>query len=266
MDDLEKLLGHLWEDYAAINVQARRIHELLQERGEKIVNDHVAFRTFNLPKVGLEVLAELFKRLGYAPKAEYEFPEKKLFARHFEHPDAGNPKIFISELKVESFSEGFKKIIRDLVDQIPKERVSRRDFLYAGILWKPVAWEVYLKLDQESDYASWLAAFGYRANHFTVAFNALKNFKRLDELNAFLKKHGFKLNASGGEVKGSPSEYLEQSSTLAKPVEIQFANKKSKIPSCYYEFARRYPLPDGSLFQGFVAPSADKLFESTDRP
>ena len=37
-----------------------------------------------------------------------------------------------------------------------------------------------------------------------------------------------------------------------------------RIPSCYYEFARRYPLPSGEVFQGFVPESADTIFESTD--
>jgi len=35
------------------------------------------------------------------------------------------------------------------------------------------------------------------------------------------------------------------------------------VPTCYYEFAKRYPGPDGKLFPGFVAASADKIFEST---
>ncbi len=37
------------------------------------------------------------------------------------------------------------------------------------------------------------------------------------------------------------------------------------IPSCYYEFALRHPDPaTGRLFPGFVTPSADRIFESTD--
>jgi hypothetical protein len=36
------------------------------------------------------------------------------------------------------------------------------------------------------------------------------------------------------------------------------------IPSAYYEFARRYPDKDGKLYSGFIAKSADKIFESTD--
>ncbi|MGB6140662.1 MAG: DUF1338 domain-containing protein, partial [Pseudoalteromonas rhizosphaerae] len=36
------------------------------------------------------------------------------------------------------------------------------------------------------------------------------------------------------------------------------------VPSCFYEFALRYAKPDGELYTGFVAASADKIFESTN--
>ena len=116
---------------------------------------------------------------------------------------------------------------------------------------------------KESDYAAWVSAFGYRPNHFTVFINELKKFSDIHVLNDFLKEQGFKLNSSGGEVKGSKEVCLEQSSTLANNIEVSFEDKKLTIPACYYEFARRYPLPDGKLYQGFVAASADKIFEST---
>jgi hypothetical protein len=123
----------------------------------------------------------------------------------------------------------------------------------------------YETLRRESEYAAWLAAFGFRANHFTVDVNALKTFESLGELNRFLKDQGHRLNTSGGEIKGSPEDLLEQSSTLAGEVEVRFSDGRKRIPACYYEFARRYPGPDGKLFTGFVAKSADKIFQSTDR-
>lgn len=48
---------------------------------------------------------------------------------------------------------------------------------------------------------------------------------------------------------------------------MEFAGgKTAKIPSCYYEFARRYPDPrTGRVYDGFVAASADKIFESTNK-
>jgi len=103
------------------------------------------------------------------------------------------------------------------------------------------------------------------ANHFTVLVNALGTFDDLGQLNRFLVENGFELNTSDGEIKGSPQVYLEQSSTLADRVQVQFSDGAESIPACYYEFARRYPLPNGELFSGFVAKSADKIFESTDR-
>jgi hypothetical protein len=116
---------------------------------------------------------------------------------------------------------------------------------------------------KESDYAAWVAAFGYRPNHFTILINALKNFTDITDLNNFLKTNGFKLNASGGEVKGSKEVFLEQSSTLANNIKVDFIDGKLDIPACYFEFAKRYPLPNGKLYKGFVANSADKIFEST---
>ena len=79
-----------------------------------------------------------------------------------------------------------------------------------------------------------------------------------------LKENGFELNNSGGEIKGSKEVLLEQSSTLADKIEVEFSDNKLIIPSCYFEFAKRYAMKDGSLYQGFVAQSADKIFESTD--
>jgi hypothetical protein len=109
-----------------------------------------------------------------------------------------------------------------------------------------------------------MAAIGYRPNHFTVFINQLKKYSDIQTLNDFLKSEGFRLNASGGEIKGSPEVLLEQSSTLANRIEVEFTDGKKEIPSCYFEFAKRYPLASGELYQGFVATSADKIFESTN--
>lgn len=264
MKTLNDLIQALWKDYSTINKQAHGIHQLLTKKGEKVINDHIAFRTFNFPKVNIEVLAQPFLKFGYVPKGEYEFPTKKLHARHYEHPDVNQPRVFISELKVEAFSPFLQKTVKDLVQQVDEKKTKQPDFVVSGCPWKPVAYDTYLKLKEESEYAGWMAVFGFRANHFTVLFNTLKSFKDLPTLDQFIKDSGYQLNTSGGEIKGTPKELLEQSSTMAHPVEVQFADKKATVPACYYEFARRYPKPDGKLFLGFIAESADKIFESTD--
>jgi hypothetical protein len=260
---LDDLLDLLWRGYLEITPQAARIHSLLEARGDAILNDHIALRTYDLPGVGIDALAAPFRAHGYREGGAYTFPDKRLRARHYEHADRGRPKVFISELEVDTLSRAGQDAVRALVAAAPNIG-DRDDFPACGRPW-PLACATYDALAAESEYASWVAAFGFRANHFTVDVGALESFPDLRSLNVFLERHGFSLNRSGGVIKGGPEVLLEQSSTLADRLEVELDDGVRVIPSCYYEFARRYPLPSGELFQGFVPTSADRLFESTDR-
>lgn len=264
INTLESLLEKMWSDYTTLNPQAQKIADLMKARGDEVVNDHIAMRTFNHPRLSVDVIAKPFLESGYVEKGDYKFEEKKLFAKHFEHPDENKPKIFISELLLEEFSPELRKKVDELVSQVDDETIARFDFSSLGRPWQ-VSSEDYEALKKESDYAAWVAAIGYRPNHFTVFVNKLKSFEGLEDLNRFLKDSGFKLNDSGGEIKGSKEVLLEQSSTLADSVEVEFSDKKMRIPSCYFEFAKRYEDKSGKLYQGFVAKSADKIFESTSK-
>lgn len=261
---LPALLDKMWVDYININPLAKKIRDVLVNQGEEIQNDHIALRTFNHPRVTVDVIAKPFLDSGYKYIGDYHFPEKKLYAKHYEHADRSLPKIFISELKLEEFSPALRKTVSDLIEQIPQGLEHQFDFTSIGRPWK-VATKTYQDLLKESDYAAWVSAFGYRPNHFTVFINNLKKYNDILKLNDFLKQEGFKLNSSGGEVKGSKEVCLEQSSTLANNIEVEFTDGKLTIPACYYEFAKRYPMKNGELYQGFVAASADKIFESTNR-
>ena len=255
-----ELLATLWRDYIAITPQAERIHALLAARGERVHNDHVALRTYDLGGIGIAPLARVFEDAGWVARERYRFDDKKLMARYWQHPDPSLPKVFISELRVAELSARAQETIARLVAQIPAGFVP---LPWAGRPWQIRIGE-YEQLLAESEYAAWVGAFGLRVNHFTVAVDALESFPDLAALDAFLVAHGFALNESGGAIKGSPAERLEQSSTRAEPIAVEFADGTRAIPSCYYEFAKRYPLPSGELFHGFVPGSADKLFESTD--
>lgn len=262
---LDHMLTSMWNDYVDLNPEAARVFSSFRERGEKITNDHIALRTFKHPKLGIEQLARVFKSLGYEEKGEYFFADKKLYAKHYENSiDPNLPKIFISELEIEHFSLFLRDQVHQMVAQIPEEYFYRKDFSYIGRPWK-ISYENYQRLAQESEYASWIAALGFRPNHFTVNVNSLTTFSDLQSVNSFIKSKGFKLNGSGGEIKGSREDYLEQSSTMAGVIDVEFEEGSHKVPACYYEFALRYPLKNGKLYQGFVAKSADKIFESTDR-
>jgi len=261
----DTIFKRLWERYTAENPGAGQIFRLFQHQGVRLVNDHVAFRTFDDPRVNIDVIARPFLNAGYKPAGEYRFELKKLRARHYELPGSPeSPRVFISELILDEFSEELQLTIRKQLDAVPGDVLASPELIFEGTVFKSISYEVYTRLREESEYAAWMYAFGYRANHFTVSINYLKNFKGIGEVNSFLKENGFRLNSSGGEIKGTPGQLLEQSSTLADQVEVRFSDGTHVIPGCYYEFARRYPDAAGNLFSGFVAGSADKIFESTD--
>ena len=257
------LFQQLWNDYIQrLCPSAEHVHQLLQE-DEALINDHIALRTFNVAPLGIATLAQPFLDVGYEPRGDYVFESKKLVAKHFEHPDPKQPKVFISEIKVEECSEQLQAIVAQLVAQVDVTKLKGHEFLYGGRLWA-LSFADFQKLAEESEYASWLAAHGYGANHFTVSVNQLNAFDEVKGVNDHLRQAGFTINEFGGEVKGSPEVLLEQSSTMADKVSVHFKDGDQVIPGGFYEFAKRYPMADGDLYPGFVAASADKIFESTN--
>jgi hypothetical protein len=265
---IDSLFSHLWQDYLTITPSAKKVHDLLEayesaDKNTTLVNDHIALRTFNIEKINLDKLAAHFLALGYTEQGQYDFIQKKLRAKHFEHADDTQPKVFISELIVEDMPFEVQKIILKMVDNIEGNAAQQDDFLYSGTHWQ-VSTQEYNTLSAHSEYAAWMSAWGFRANHFTVSLNHMGHFQSLTQMNTLLKEAGFILNTSGGEIKGGPEVLLAQSSTMADKVEVEFTDGKKLVPSCFYEFAQRYKLPTGKLYQGFVAASADKIFESTN--
>ncbi|AIU68018.1 DUF1338 domain-containing protein [Vibrio coralliilyticus] len=257
------LFQSLWNDYIQrLCPSADKVHHLLQEN-EPLINDHIALRTFNVAPLGIETLAKPFIDAGYKPCGDYEFESKKLVAKHFEHPDPKQPKVFISELKVNECSPELQAIVAKLVEQLDTDKLKGHEFLSGGRLWD-LSFADYQSLAKESEYASWLAAHGYGANHFTVSVNQLDAFEEVKGVNDHLREAGFTINESGGEVKGSPDVLLEQSSTMADKVPVTFTEGTEMVPGGFYEFAKRYPMSNGELYPGFVAASADKIFESTN--
>jgi hypothetical protein len=263
--DIKSIFDRLWIDYITQNPSAGKIYDLFTTEGETVNNDHIAFRTLDFPEINIDVLARLFVENGYVPKGEYDFKDKHLFARHFELPgDVNAPRVFISQLKLAECSEYIQKIFRELYEPSDKSKFVSDGLLFSGTLFKPLSFDIYSRLRDESEYAAWFYVFGFRANHFTVSINSLGKFNNIYMVNEFLKSNGFLLNSSGGEVKGTPGELLQQSSTMADIVKVKFIEGEFEVPSCYYEFAQRFPDANGQLYSGFIAKSADKIFESTN--
>ena len=261
----ETLLNDLWNQYTLITPSAEKIHALLTEKGEVIENDHIAIRTYNYKRVNIDVLEKPFLSVGYEEKGTYLFEQKKLVAKHYEHKtDKKAPKIFISELELEKCSNELQAIVKSFLDNTDLSKFTDKNLIINGRVWEKPSYEIYTSLRDESEYAAWMYVFGFRANHFTINVNALTSFEGLDSLNIFIEDKGWDLNASGGKIKGTPDQMLQQSSTLADKMPIEFTEGIHNIPTCYYEFAYRYKKNENELFNGFIASSADKIFESTD--
>lgn len=259
-----QLFEKLWQNYSDENPSVCKVLKLLHSHDEKIVNDHIAFRTFDHPKMNIEVLAVEFLALGFVEMGEYHFNEKKLYAKHYKHPsDESLPLVFISQLKVNEFSPFLQQTVNELAIQLGLQ-INPKSLVSAGRLWGVPSYEVYQKLLVESEYAAWLYVNGFKANHFTVSVNNLKKLNNIYDLNSALKSAGFSMNNPANEVQGTPAELLEQSSIKADVVETLFVEGNFPITSCYFEFAKRYVDKDGKLFVGFIAKSADKIFESTN--
>lgn len=261
----EVLFEKLWDIYTTQNPSVKKVHDLFVSEGETVENDHIAFRTFDDPRVNVEVLAKPFIAAGYEEKGDYHFEAKKLYAKHFEHKtDEKAPRVFISQLKTGEFSDFLQENVKRIVDKIPEGLLKSDELIFSGNTWETPSYEIYQQLREESEYAAWLYVYGFCANHFTVSINYLDKLDTIQKVNQFLKDKGFLINDSGGEVKGTPEELLEQSSIKSEVVAVDFEEGSFEVPGCYYEFARRYPDKDGNLYSGFIAKSADKIFESTD--
>tara|TARA_Y100000389_G_scaffold197819_1_gene233152 strand:+ start:257 stop:1072 length:816 start_codon:yes stop_codon:yes gene_type:complete len=261
---VEEVFNKMWDRYSSITPSAEKIKQLFTERGEKVTNDHVAYRTLNDDRINIQKVSKTLLDLGYIEGGEYHFTEKKLYAKHFYHPTGNHPKVFISQLLVEEFSEELQQTMKTIVDDIELNEINDLTFLTGGRLWSTPSYETYKKLAEESEYAAWFYLYGYTANHFTIDVNKLENYKSLKEVNDYLLESGYSLNTSGGLIKGNKEVYLEQSSTMADKYNYTFFEGDYEVPSCFYEFAYRHPLENGELFGGFVAASANKIFESTN--
>ncbi len=262
--DVQTFFDALWQKYVTMTPQARVIHDAFAESSDKVVNDHVAFRTFNHPAINIAKLEAHFLALGYRRFEPYDFPAKKLNAMSYLPPNASLPRIFLSELRCEALSPAAQAILQQSLASLSDLSADPIECLWAGRLWESPASGDYTSLLAESEYAAWVLVHGLCANHFTISINHLSE-PDIRRVNQRVEALGFRINDSGGPIQGSAEVGLEQSSTLADTMTFTFADGVTgTVTTCYYEFAKRYPDASGQLYQGFVTSSADRIFESTD--
>lgn len=283
---LHRLLDILWAQYKGRVSYAAIYQRMVEERGGRLQNDHIAFRTFNC-KVGaqppgVEGIARVFTALGYAQKDKYVFGDKHLTAWHYEHQtDPRNPKIFISQLEVERLSPATAEIIRKTVADAPDPLAGKK---FADLPAETLAaffarpWGIPKRRDvenanKESQYAAWTLLHGNAVNHFTAYINEqnVKEWPDIEATVAALRAAGLPMK---DEFEGERGSKLRQSSTKAATEDADVIGddgKPGKInwSYAYYELAERgeVPGPGGKpvRFQGFLGPQATNLFEMTKR-
>ncbi|HEV7378407.1 MAG TPA: DUF1338 domain-containing protein [Dyadobacter sp.] len=289
LQTLDTVLEGLMRRYAERVPDVKTITTAMVHAGmisdiNEIENDHIAFRTMGVTKLGVKSFEKIFLHYGYEKKDHYCFEGKKLDAWWYSPPRETDPRIFVSELRVGDLSEESQRIIKSYTDEVITDPADSLDldnghevdnFLHKP-LWRTPSLADYQTLLKESEYAAWVIYNRYYLNHFTISVHNLpEGYNTVANFNQFLESIGIKLNTSGGKIKTSPDGGLIQSSTVAEMIDAEFANAETmSISGSYVEFAERKVLPEFSDLpgdkilrkhrrDGFEAANADKIFEST---
>jgi hypothetical protein len=269
-------------DVAAV-INTMMAEGIIKKAGD-IENDHIAFRTMGVPQLGVQSLEKIFLYYGYTKMDHYHFPAKQLDAWWYAPPAPEYPRIFISELRVNDLSPAVQAVIHSYTAEVKTDPVNTLNlgdgdavdaFLHSA-LWRTPTLADYQLLAAESEYAAWVIYNRYYLNHFTVSVHNLPSgYNTVADFNAFLERHGFRLNDAGGKIKTSPDGLLLQSATVAGMITATFAGGETfPIAGSYVEFAERRVLPQFAGLpaaaigrrqrrEGFEAGNADKIFEST---
>jgi hypothetical protein len=262
-----------------------------------VVNDHIAFRTFNAPTgsqpAGIAAIERVFLALGYRPAGEYVFPATHLSARHYQHVDPLAPKIFISQLEVDHLPEEAADKIReavmdaqdhldtgalyqldeDLSDAQVSTLADRLVTFFTTLPWPLPKASLVREINAASQYAAWTLLHGNSVNHFTAYVNE-QNVPEWPDIEATvdaLIRAGVPMKR---DIEGEPGSKLRQTATQAVDVDCPVLTDEGwpttmRWAYAYYELAQRGEITDESgrrvRFQGFLGPQAAQLFEMTRR-
>ncbi len=286
----QRLWQRLWEDYQRRVSYARVYEEMIHEAGGIVVNDHIAFRSVRLSiegrNLGIAYLESVVKILGYEMAGEYIFPDQKLYARHYRHPQQDEldlPKLFISELIVELLPEPIATMIEKTVKNgklfdtwnlehwVETAQVNQLQKIFTRP-WPAPLKSIVEAVHEVSQYGAWVLLHGYAVNHFTGYINrqhALQ-YPDIESTAHGLAQRGIPMKAA---IEGNVGSGLRQTATQAVtemvPVHDDASGLLTRIPwpYAYYEIAERNAIEvapgQKALFEGFLGPQARNLFEMT---
>ncbi|ELS02266.1 hypothetical protein Xen7305DRAFT_00019790 [Xenococcus sp. PCC 7305] len=298
----QELWAQLWEIYRQRVSYAQIYETMIQDAGGMVANDHIAFRSLRLivdsqssvsrsVNLGIPYLEKIVKWLGYEVAGEYEFRDRNLYARHYRHPaqdELDLPKLFISELIVEQLPPSLILAIQDTVrsgsffDPSSLQQsslASEKDYkkIAQALVpvftspWLPPKRTIVEAVNKVSQYGAWVLLHGYGVNHFTAYINR-QNTPTYPDIETTAQALASQDVPMKDSFEGGPTSGLKQTATHAvvEPVTVldeQGEPEQILWSYAYYELAQRYFREDKtgkkSLFEGFIAPQAQNLFDMT---
>ncbi len=295
----QELWHQLWLIYRQRVTYARVYERMIEDAGGTVANDHIAFRSLRLEvdssngkiNLGIPYLESIVLWLGYEVAGEYYFRDRYLYARHYRHPEQDKydlPKLFISELIVEQLPPSIAKSIHDTVrsgsffslpawqkstfpSQKDEQAIAKSLIPVFTRPWTPPKQSIVETVNEVSQYGAWVLLHGYAVNHFTGYINRQNTptYPDIESTAQALAHQGVPMKDSfeGGESSG-----LKQTATQAVRELVPVLNEQGNLDKmlwsyAYYELAERYLVTDNSghetLFEGFIAPQAQHLFDMT---
>lgn len=293
-----KLLNKLWKNYSARVSYAGIYQQMILEAGGRVANDHIAFRSLRLnvetpegkKNLGIEYIGQIAEVLGYFVAGELSFPDQKLYARHYRHPQQEQydlPKLFISELIVEELPADIAELIEQtvtnnlavetqsiasLINTADTEHIADQLQKIFTRPWQPPLRSTVETVNKITQYGAWVLLHGYAVNHFTGYINRhnTQQYPDIESTARGLAERGVPMKA---EIEGNRSTGLRQTATQAikenVPVRDDSTQEVITIPwtYAYYEIAERNLIEiapgQTALFEEFLGPNAQNLFEMT---
>ena len=266
------------------------LQRLVRENGGTFRNDHGAIRTADL------ALRDLFARaagvLGLKRELDYEFPAKKLKSFDLQVPgkDAGQFKIFVSQVDLHAFPKDVAALIREdcaeqaaEMDHGPFEHligIAERDHGLSegdaeaflghfvddlmhrnGPPLKRATLEAVAAVSGEAASA---LALGPDFNHVTIDVRAA-GFKGIEEMAAAMKAKGFRMLP---QIQGAAGTKLRQTATMAATMDTPVRESDGTIGTAQTEkqfveiIERNRVEPHDAVFKNFLAANAEKIFDA----
>src|SRR5688572_14611373 len=227
------------------------LRQLVADRGGTFRNDHGAIRTAD------PAVRDLFVRaanvLGLERELDYDFPAKKLKSFDLQVPgeDAGQFKIFVSQVDLHAFPQKVAAMVRedcaeqaDAVDHEPFRDLIERAVRDGGLReaeadafvahfterlmnrnGPPLRRATLEAVAAVSGEAASALALGPDFNHVTIDVRAA-GFDGIEAMAAAMKARGFRMLP---QIQGAPGTKLRQTATLAATMDTPVREADCRI-------------------------------------